>query len=57
MNVATVLKVDIGSDHCLVRAKIWVDKKFERLKMLKRPNKRRIDVKKLSEQQPDTALN
>ena len=56
MNVATVLKVDIGSDHRLVRAKIWVDKKFERLKMFKRPNKR-IDVKKLSEHQPDTALN
>ena len=57
MNVATVLKVDIGSDHRLVRAKIRVDKKFERLKVLKRPKKRRIDVKKPSEHQPDTALN
>ena len=56
MDVATVPKVDIGSDHQFVRAKIRIDKKLERLKMLKRPRKRRIDLMKLSKHQKEFSV-
>lgn len=56
IDVATVPKVDMGSDHRVVRAKVRINKKMERLRMLKRPRKRRIDLNKLATQQREFNL-
>ncbi|XP_071963941.1 craniofacial development protein 2-like [Antedon mediterranea] len=50
MDVTTVPKVDIGSDHRLVRSKVRMDTRLERLRILKRPKKIRIKINKLSDQ-------
>ncbi|XP_033102502.1 craniofacial development protein 2-like [Anneissia japonica] len=47
MDVAVIPKVDTGSDHRLVRAKIRIDKKMERARCMKRVKKKSINLDKL----------
>ena len=43
--------MDIGSDHRLVRAKVRINKKLERQRMIKRGKTRHIDIELLSSKQ------
>ena len=57
MDVEVVPKVDTGSDHRFVRAKVRINKKWERMRRLKRTKKRHIDPGKLCDKQEQYQLN
>ena len=44
-NCEVIAKVDIGSDHCMVRARVEIDKKLMRLKRIQKPY--RLDLRVL----------
>ena len=51
MDVEVIPKVDAGSDHRFVRAKVRINKKMDRIRRMKISRKRHIDLGKLSEKQ------
>ncbi|GFN83365.1 endonuclease-reverse transcriptase, partial [Plakobranchus ocellatus] len=51
-NTEIITKVDIGSDHRMVRSRICINKKLERLKRIKRKKPPRIDVRQLEKVAP-----
>ncbi|PIK42832.1 hypothetical protein BSL78_20302 [Apostichopus japonicus] len=56
MDVGTIPKVDTGSDHRFVRAKVRINKKFERMRMIKKGKSRSIDIELLSNKQEQFQL-
>ncbi len=51
-----ITKVDIGSDHRMVRAKVHLNKKLARLKFIKKGHKRKINILKLKEKRQEFQL-
>ena len=56
MDVGTVPKVDTGSDHRLVRAKVRINKKMERVRRVRKPRRRHINLELLSSKQEQFQL-
>ena len=48
-NCEVITKVDIGSDHRMVRARVEIDKKLMRLKTIQKPKPHRLDLRVLQE--------
>ena len=56
-NCEVITKVDIGSDHRMVRARISINKKLARLKTIKRTKPMMINNQRLLENKEDFQLN
>ena len=48
MDVGVITKVDVGSDHRFVRAKVRINKKKERFQRMTKSKKKHIDLTELS---------
>ena len=55
-NCEVITKVDIASDHRMVRATIQINNKLARLKFIKNKKTKKIDIFKLKESQEEFQL-